>query len=226
MDLMARRISPVRCAGMVVWEICSMGSGARQKPERLAAKLKEIRLTLGLSQGGMVKHLGLAEYMGRERISAFEKEGSDAREPDLITLKAYANVAGVSVDDLIDDDVDLPKNLMAGAHTRWLRGKPQKRQSQAAVNRITVTLWLDIESDSGVARDEYRARKDIEKSHLRQYWMKKLGDRDYELTMSFEDEEDLDERIYALLGLIMREARGRKCNIKVKVREKGTYRSW
>ena len=203
-----------------------MGSGARQKPERLAAKLKEIRLTLGLSQGGMVKHLGLAEYMGRERISAFEKEGSDAREPDLITLKAYANVAGVSVDDLIDDDVDLPKNLMAGAHTRWLRGKPQKRQSQAAVNRITVTLWLDIESDSGVARDEYRARKDIEKSHLKQYGMKKLSDRDYELTMSYEDDEDLDERIYALLGLIMRKARGRKCNIKVNVREKGTDRYW
>jgi transcriptional regulator with XRE-family HTH domain len=226
MDLKARGISPVRGVEVVVWEICSMGSGARQKPERLATKLKEIRLNLGLSQGGMVKHLGLDAYMGRERISAFEKEGADAREPDLITLKAYANVAGVSVDDLIDDDVDLPKNLTAGAHTRGLRGKPQKRQSQAAVNRITVTLRLDIESDSDVARDEDLARKDIEKSHLRQYGMKKLGDRDYELTMSYEDDEDLDERIYALLGLIMREARRRKCNIKVSVREKGTTRYW
>ncbi len=203
-----------------------MGSGARQKPERLAAKLREIRLGLGLSQGGMVKHLGLAEHMGRERISAFEKEGPESRQPDLITLKAYAHVAGVSVDDLIDDDVDLPKKLPAAKNTRGPRGKPQKRQAQATVNTITVTLWLDIESDSRVARDEYRARRGIEKSHLRQYGMRKLGDRDYELTLSYEDDEDLDERIYALLGLIMREARGRKCNIKVNVREKGTDRYW
>jgi transcriptional regulator with XRE-family HTH domain len=210
---------------MVVEEICSMGSGARQKPERLPAKLKEIRVALGLSQGGMVKHLGLSTNMGRERISAFEKEGPDGRQPDLITLKAYANVAGVSVDDLIDDDVDLPKKLAVDAH-RGLRGKPQKRQAKAAVNKVTVTLWLDIESDSRDARDESRARKEIEKAHLRQYGMKKLGDRDYELTLSYEDDDDLNERIYALLGLIMREARGRKCNIKVNVREKNTGRHW
>jgi transcriptional regulator with XRE-family HTH domain len=203
-----------------------MASGVRRKPERLATKLKEIRLALGLSQGGMVKHLGLATNMGRERISAFEKEGSEGRVPDLMILKAYANVAGVSVDDLIDDDVDLPKGLAAGARTGRLGGKTRKGKPQATLNTTTVTLWLDIESDSQVARDEYRARKDIEKSHLKQYGMKKVGDRDYELTLSYEDDEDLDERIYALLGLIIREARGRKCNIKVRMREKGTDRYW
>lgn len=202
-----------------------MASGARRRPERLAAKLKEIRLALGLSQGEMVKRLGLAAYMGRERISAFEKEGAEGREPDLITLKAYADVAGVSVDDLIDDDVDLPKKLATGAH-RGLRGKSQKRQAQAAINTTMVTLWLDINSDHHVQRDEYRARKNIEKSHLNQYGMKKLGDRDYELTLSYADDDDLEERVYALLGLIMREARSRKCNIKVNVREKGTDRYW
>lgn len=221
MDLKARGNSPVCGAGMVVREICSMASGARRKPERLAAKLREIRLALGLSQGGMVKHLGLTGYMGRERISAFEKEGPEGREPDLITLKAYANAAGVSVDDLIDDNIDLPKDLAARARARGPEGP-----SQAAVNTTIVTLWLDIESDSRVARDEYRARKDIEKSHLKQYRMKKLGGRDYELTLSYEDDDDLNERIYALLGLIIREARGRKCNIKVNVREKGTDRHW
>jgi transcriptional regulator with XRE-family HTH domain len=90
-----------------------MGSGARQKSERLASKLKEIRLALGLSQGEMVKRLGLAGHMGRERISAFEKEGPEGREPPLPVLLKYAVVAGVWVDVLIDDDLDLPEKLPA-----------------------------------------------------------------------------------------------------------------
>lgn len=90
-----------------------MGSGARQKPERLAAKLREIRLGLGLSQGGMVKRLGLDGQIGRERISAFEKEGDEGRLPPLSVLLAYAETAGVWVDVLIDDDLDLPKKLPA-----------------------------------------------------------------------------------------------------------------
>jgi transcriptional regulator with XRE-family HTH domain len=221
MDLKARGNLPAHGAGMVVREICSMASGVRRKPERLAAKLKEIRLALGLSQGGMVKLLGLAAYMGRERISAFEKEGPEGREPDLMTLKAYANVTGVSVDDLIDDDVDLPKDLVARARTQGPKGRPP-----AMANTTTVTLSLDIESDSSVTRDEHHARKDIEKSHLKQYGVKKLGDRDYKLTLSYRDDEDLNERIYALLGAIIREARRHKCNIKVNVRETGTDRYW
>jgi hypothetical protein len=147
--------------------------------------------------------------------------GPKGLESDLITLKAYAEAARVSIDDLIDDDVDLPKDLAADVRTGGFKGRPR-----ATSNTTTVTLWLDIESDSRVARDEYRARKDIEKSHLKQYGVKKLGDRDYELTLSYEDDEDLNERIYALLGAIIREARGRKCNIKVNVRETDTDRYW
>ena len=77
-----------------------------------------------------------------------------------------------------------------------------------------------------ITREVDRARKAIEKRHLKQHGMKKVGDREYKLIMSYEGEDDLDERIYALLSMIMREARGRKCNIKVNVREKGTDRYW
>jgi transcriptional regulator with XRE-family HTH domain len=113
MDLKAREICLFAARGMVVEEICSMGSGARQKSERLPAKLKEIRLAFGLSQSGMVKRLGLAEHMGRERISAFEKGGAEGREPPLPVLLRYAEVAGVWVDVLIDDNLDLPEKLPA-----------------------------------------------------------------------------------------------------------------
>jgi transcriptional regulator with XRE-family HTH domain len=211
---------------MVVEEMCSMGSGARQRSERLASKLREIRLALGLSQGGMVKRLGLAGHIGRERVSAFEKEGLEGREPPLPVLLKYAEVAGVWVDALIDDDLDLPKKLPATQRAGSQRGKLQKRAAKATVNTITVTLSLDIESDSNVSRDEDRARKAIEKAHLRQYGMAKVGDHDYELTISYEDEDDLNARIYALLGAIWREAKARKCDIKVDMREKGADRYW
>ena len=206
-----------------------MGRGARRRPERLWLKLKDIRVGLGLSQGAMAKLLietnpVLDGYIIRERVSGFELPGG--REPDLLTLKAYADVAAISVDVLIDDKLDLPKKLPAAKLTRRLRGSSQTRPAEPTMNTITVTLWLGIESEGNVSHDEARARKAIEKARLRRYGMAKVGDLDYELTISYEDEEDLNEQIYALLGAIWREAKAHKCDIKVNVREKGTDRYW
>ncbi len=80
----------------------------RQKPERLAEKLKQIRLALGLSQDGMLERLGLAEEFFRSRISAYELGN---REPPLPVLLRYARLVGVSTDVLIDDELDLPARL-------------------------------------------------------------------------------------------------------------------
>lgn len=88
----------------------------RQKPERLAEKLKRIRLSLGLSQDGMLERLGLTEEYFRSRISAYELGN---REPSLTVLLKYARLVGVSTDVLIDDELDLPENLPARPqHTR------------------------------------------------------------------------------------------------------------
>ena len=80
----------------------------RQKPERLAEKLKQIRLALGLSQDGMLERLGLAEEFFRSRISAYELGN---REPPLPVLLRYARLVGISTDVLIDDEMDLPARL-------------------------------------------------------------------------------------------------------------------
>lgn len=80
----------------------------RQKPERLAEKLKQIRLSLGLSQDGMLERLGLTEEFFRSRISAYELGN---REPSLPVLLKYARLVGVSTDVLIDDEMDLPAKL-------------------------------------------------------------------------------------------------------------------
>jgi transcriptional regulator with XRE-family HTH domain len=82
----------------------------RQKPERLAEKLKQIRLSLDLSQDGMLERLGLTEEFFRSRISAYELGN---REPPLPVLLRYARLVGVSTDVLIDDELDLPAKLPA-----------------------------------------------------------------------------------------------------------------
>ncbi|HEX7996871.1 MAG TPA: helix-turn-helix transcriptional regulator [Pyrinomonadaceae bacterium] len=80
----------------------------RQKPERLAEKLRQIRNALGLSQDGMLERLGLSDEFFRSRISAYELGN---REPPLPVLLRYARLVGVSTDVLIDDELDLPAKL-------------------------------------------------------------------------------------------------------------------
>ncbi len=86
-----------------------MGRYARRRPKRLAEKLLHIRTALGLSQDGMLQRLGLAETRLRTTVSAYERGG----EPDLLVLLRYAHLAGVWVDYIIDDELDLPKRLPA-----------------------------------------------------------------------------------------------------------------
>ena len=56
--------------------------------------------------------------------------------------------------------------------------------------------------------------------------MKRLKGGEYELTVSYADETDLDKQIYALLGAIIIEGKKRKCSVTVNVQEKGTGRYW
>ncbi len=85
-----------------------MGRAARTKPIRLAEKLLQIRLALGLSQNEIVDRLGMAEEIFREDISKFEL---GKREPSLLVILGYANVANVWVDVLINDSLDLPEQM-------------------------------------------------------------------------------------------------------------------
>jgi transcriptional regulator with XRE-family HTH domain len=87
-----------------------MGSRARPKPERLAEKLLQIRLALDLSQDGMLARLELGESHFRSAVSGYEL---GTREPPLPVLLKYARLAGVCVEVLIDDGLDLPAKLPA-----------------------------------------------------------------------------------------------------------------
>ena len=85
-----------------------MARGVRLKPKRLTEKLIQIRLSLGLSQNELIKALDVD--LTQNRISEYE---TGKGEPPLPVLLKYARVAGVCVDVLIDDDLDLPAKLPA-----------------------------------------------------------------------------------------------------------------
>src|SRR5882762_4953629 len=85
-----------------------MGRTSRQKPLRLANKLLAIRQALGLSQNELIRHLGMEEDLIQGTISAYELGN---REPSLLVLLNYARAAGVFLDVLVDDALDLPDRL-------------------------------------------------------------------------------------------------------------------
>jgi transcriptional regulator with XRE-family HTH domain len=85
-----------------------MGRASRHIPVRLAGKLRDIRLALGLSQSELLNRLNVDDLISYQRISEYEL---GKREPLLLVLLAYARVARISTDVLIDDERDLPARL-------------------------------------------------------------------------------------------------------------------
>ena len=85
-----------------------MGTRSRPRPTNLSRKLRHIRINLKLSQGDMVRRLGFGDSFHVGRISEYE---SNLREPSLLVLLAYARVACVHLEDIVDDNIDLPTRL-------------------------------------------------------------------------------------------------------------------
>ena len=104
-----------------------MARGARVKPDRLPEKLLQIRLALGLSQSELLRRLGLEDTMDYRRISEFERETT---EPHLSVVLQYARIAGVHMEDIVDDELDLPPRLPGSVRYQGLKRKstPRKRR--------------------------------------------------------------------------------------------------
>jgi transcriptional regulator with XRE-family HTH domain len=92
----------------------------RPRPRRLAEKLLQIRTGLGLSQTQMLERLGFGDVMHYGRISEYEQ---DKREPALMTLLAYAHAAGVHLEDLVDDELELPRKLPGNVNYRGIKSR-------------------------------------------------------------------------------------------------------
>ena len=83
-----------------------MGRASRERPLRLAEKLKQIREALGLSQDGILIKLGYQDSsINRSSISGYEL---GEREPPLLVLYAYSKLANIYLEVLVDDAYNLP----------------------------------------------------------------------------------------------------------------------
>ncbi|MDX6444371.1 MAG: Helix-turn-helix domain [Blastocatellia bacterium] len=104
-----------------------MARGARVRPERLPEKLLGIRLALGLSQSELLRRLGFEDVMDYRRISEFER---GTTEPHLSVLLEYARAAGVHMEDIVDDELDLPEKLPGNVKYKGLRRKSTSRKKR------------------------------------------------------------------------------------------------
>jgi len=66
----------------------------------------------------MLKRLGLEEDMKYASISEYE---TGQREPSLLTLLEYSRVAGIHIEVLADDEMDLPAKLRKSDSSLLLR---------------------------------------------------------------------------------------------------------
>lgn len=95
-----------------------MGRSHRPRPKRLSAKLHEIRRQLDLTQDQMIARLNCPDIaLHAASISQYER---GTREPPLPVLLQYARAAGVTVEMLIDDDLDLPERLPVITGHEWI----------------------------------------------------------------------------------------------------------
>jgi transcriptional regulator with XRE-family HTH domain len=82
-----------------------MGQSPRPRPKRLGEKLRQVRLALGLTQEQMAERLKDIESPPKPgHISEFEL---GRREPSLLFLLAAARLAGVPMENLVDDSLEV-----------------------------------------------------------------------------------------------------------------------
>jgi transcriptional regulator with XRE-family HTH domain len=102
-----------------------MGSARRPQPKYLPAKLLKIRELLGLTQEQMAVLLNhVKSPLQPSQISRFEQ---GKREPSLLLLLKYARIAGVSMDVLVNDELDLPERLPSSLRGEGLEPKKASR---------------------------------------------------------------------------------------------------
>jgi transcriptional regulator with XRE-family HTH domain len=77
---------------------------SRPRPKHLARKLLQIRRSLGVSQGELIRQLGVQALIEHTTISKYEL---NKNEPPLAILLAYARLAGIPVEQIIDDELEL-----------------------------------------------------------------------------------------------------------------------
>lgn len=125
----------------------------------------------------------------------------------------------------IANQLDISKTTVADIVKRY-RSTMLPPHSETTQKTTTVELWLRVENNNKFVRGKKRVREDIERYILSHYCMKKLSECQYQLTISFTDDQHLDKQIHQMLIEAESEADSRHCFTESDVTEIGTDRSW
>jgi transcriptional regulator with XRE-family HTH domain len=94
----------------------------------MAVKLRQIRTALGLTQQQMFDRLGETRTpLYRGHIGEYE---TGTREPPMLVVLQYARVAGVPMELLVDDDLDLPDKLPCMPDHEWVMKRIRRSKSE------------------------------------------------------------------------------------------------
>lgn len=104
-----------------------MASRRLKKAKRLGEKLLAIRDGLGLSQSEMLRRLDYEDVLPYNRISDYEL---GKRVPPLPVVLEYAKVAGVHLEDIVDDELDLPDRLPGNVRYRGIKHRDSSRKTK------------------------------------------------------------------------------------------------
>lgn len=102
---------------------------SRPRPKRLAEKLRQIRSAFGLSQTDLHRRLGVDDLIAYNEISKYE---ADEREPTLLVLLQYTRLAGVNMEVLADDELDLPARLPGQTNHEEIRRQFSSRRKKSS----------------------------------------------------------------------------------------------
>lgn len=113
------------------------------------------------------------------------------------------------------DRAIITKRFLDGLGPTRRKPAPEKKPEKKAENTIRLGMWLDVQNNNKFVRGRKRAMEDID-DVLQRYGCRRLHkDRnEYELTMSYTDDADLDRSIYDMIGEINSLADMRHCCIE------------
>ena len=119
------------------------------------------------------------------------------------------------------------RGVEIGPYEKPARTRPGKPAGGGGdAKAATILLSLRIQNNSKFVRGKKRATEDIERHYLEEFNAKRLPNGEYELTVPFSDDKDLDQTMEELLGDIASQADDRNCFSESGARMRGADRHW